>query len=220
MIRTLSVCFVMLLVSQSYAATITVSPGQSLQQAVDRAQPGDTVLVLPGTYGAVTSTRSGTASAPIRFVSQTPGAAHITGSDFILWSTAGDYVRIDGFDLKGVGGSSVSGAVQGNQASSTMARMYNCAQPCPRATRWRLLPAIQGMRAAAFSRVLRPFLPRILRLIATCSMTMGGGGECVPVYRPRSAWRFTLSGRDGSPITWCTIIAGRALRPGICPLIS
>src|SRR5688500_12457765 len=32
------------------ARTIVVRPGQSIQAAVDRADPGDTVLILPGHY--------------------------------------------------------------------------------------------------------------------------------------------------------------------------
>src|SRR5262245_53568740 len=32
------------------AKVLTVSPGQSIQAAVDQAQPGDTVKVQPGTY--------------------------------------------------------------------------------------------------------------------------------------------------------------------------
>src|SRR3954447_9644501 len=32
------------------AATITVSPGDSIQKAVDKADQGDTVKVKPGTY--------------------------------------------------------------------------------------------------------------------------------------------------------------------------
>ncbi len=34
----------------AHRTTHVVQPGQSIQQAVDEAQPGDTVLVLPGTY--------------------------------------------------------------------------------------------------------------------------------------------------------------------------
>jgi nitrous oxidase accessory protein NosD len=32
------------------ASNIVVSPGQSIQQAINQAQPGDTITVLPGTY--------------------------------------------------------------------------------------------------------------------------------------------------------------------------
>ncbi|MFI9272962.1 nitrous oxide reductase family maturation protein NosD [Kitasatospora sp. NPDC052896] len=42
------------------AGSHTVQPGQSIQQAVDSAQPGDTIQLLPGTYReSVTVTRSG-----------------------------------------------------------------------------------------------------------------------------------------------------------------
>ncbi len=36
--------------SQTVRATFTVAPGQSIQAAVDRAQPGDRIEVMPGTY--------------------------------------------------------------------------------------------------------------------------------------------------------------------------
>ena len=38
------------LVTPAAGKTIMVGPGNSIQQAVDRAGPGDTVMVLPGTY--------------------------------------------------------------------------------------------------------------------------------------------------------------------------
>src|SRR5215813_14322395 len=44
----LSACLIA--AAPGYSATLLVRPGQSIQHAVDRAQPGDTVAVLPGTY--------------------------------------------------------------------------------------------------------------------------------------------------------------------------
>ena len=36
--------------SQTIRGTFTVSPGQSIQAAVDRSRPGDRIQVMPGTY--------------------------------------------------------------------------------------------------------------------------------------------------------------------------
>mgnify|MGYP003885488431 CR=1 FL=1 len=38
------------LVTEGLAATLTVSPGDSIQEAIDNAAPGDTVEVAPGSY--------------------------------------------------------------------------------------------------------------------------------------------------------------------------
>ena len=38
------------LATPAYAKTIHVHPGQSIQAAVDKANPGDTIIVEPGTY--------------------------------------------------------------------------------------------------------------------------------------------------------------------------
>ena len=44
--------------------TWTVSPGQSIQEAIDKAVPGDTVQVLPGVAGEVVGGRVGHRCAP------------------------------------------------------------------------------------------------------------------------------------------------------------
>ena len=46
----LSAAFVATSASASVQKTIVVGPGQSIQAAVDRASPGDTVLIRPGVY--------------------------------------------------------------------------------------------------------------------------------------------------------------------------
>ena len=59
----------------------------------------------PGTYtGNVTTTRSGTAGARIRFVSTDKWGARIVGNGTeAMWTNNGDHVDIDGFDISGSG---------------------------------------------------------------------------------------------------------------------
>jgi hypothetical protein len=60
--------------------------------------------VAPGTYNEViNTTKDGTASAPIRFVSDVKGGAVIkpSGTSGAIWTNAGDYVTIEGFEIDG-----------------------------------------------------------------------------------------------------------------------
>ncbi|MEL6185356.1 MAG: parallel beta-helix domain-containing protein [Myxococcota bacterium] len=50
MLRTLAATLFLALPASAGAATHTVAPGESIQDAVNAAQPGDTVLVAPGRY--------------------------------------------------------------------------------------------------------------------------------------------------------------------------
>lgn len=63
------------------AAIVTVEPGQSLQEAADKLNPGDTLLLAEGIYHQTfTLTKSGTASNPITIKARSPGKAIITGA--------------------------------------------------------------------------------------------------------------------------------------------
>lgn len=89
------------------------SPFRTIARADAAAAPGYTIHVAPGAYlvsaptlhsaGIVTS-RSGTAAARIKFVSDIKWAAKILVSGTgIAWRSKGNYVDIDGFDISGSG---------------------------------------------------------------------------------------------------------------------
>jgi len=88
-------------------------PWLSLSRADSAARPGATIHVLPGTYpsnnenGArLLTTTSGTAAAPIRWVSDQRWSAKLTSTqtgNSATWWNQGNYVEIQGFDLSGSG---------------------------------------------------------------------------------------------------------------------
>jgi hypothetical protein len=89
------------------------APFLTIAHADSLARPGYTIHVAPGTYRVtaplahsegISTSRSGTASAHIRFVSSVKGAAKIVVSGTgITWHSKGNYVDIDGFDISGSG---------------------------------------------------------------------------------------------------------------------
>ena len=76
-----------------------------MQHAANAVQPGDTVIVEPGTYKGFELTTSGTAAAPIVFKAQ-PGVvinqANGVTQDGINLEGA-SYITIDGFTVTGTG---------------------------------------------------------------------------------------------------------------------
>jgi len=80
-------------------------PFKTITKAAAAAKAGTTVHVAAGTYsGNVTTKTSGTASARIRFVSDTKWGAKIVGSGSeAMWTNNGNYVDITGFDITGPG---------------------------------------------------------------------------------------------------------------------
>jgi hypothetical protein len=80
-------------------------PFRTIQRAANLAKPSTTVHVAPGTYRENVKTKtSGTASARIRYVSDTKWGAKVIGSGTeAMWTNNGNYTDIDGFDISGSG---------------------------------------------------------------------------------------------------------------------
>jgi hypothetical protein len=82
------------------------APFATISQASSLVTAGSTVHVAPGVYAEeIQTTASGTADAPITFVSDTQGGAKIVPpTDGVTgdgWRAAGDYITIDGFEIDG-----------------------------------------------------------------------------------------------------------------------
>jgi hypothetical protein len=70
-------------------------PFKTVQHAVELAAPGDTILVMSGTYdGRVKVTTSGTEGHPITLRAMPRGSARVGGFDI-----RADYIRIEGFGI-------------------------------------------------------------------------------------------------------------------------
>jgi hypothetical protein len=90
--------------SDSNAGTLS-APLKTISRAAALSKPGTLVHVAAGTYtGNILTSASGTASARIRYVSDSRWAAKIvgTGTDY-HWDNKGSYVDIVGFDVTGSG---------------------------------------------------------------------------------------------------------------------
>ncbi len=89
------------------------APVKTIGRADALAGAGYTIHVAPGIYrvsapsagsNAITTSKSGTASARIKFVSTVKwGAKIIVSGTGITWNSKGSYVDIDGFDISGTG---------------------------------------------------------------------------------------------------------------------
>jgi len=78
-------------------------PFATINKAANAATPGMTVHVAPGTYQAVTTSKSGTASQRIRYISDVQWGAKVLGtsSSEAAWMQDGSYVDLVGFDISG-----------------------------------------------------------------------------------------------------------------------
>jgi len=80
-------------------------PWATIQKAADKATPGTTIYVEPGTYQQnIISKANGTATARITFTAATKWGARIRSRGVqITWENLGNYVNIVGFDISGDG---------------------------------------------------------------------------------------------------------------------
>ena len=79
-------------------------PFCTISAAAAVAGAGDTVTVAPGTYNEqVTVANSGSAGSPVTFVSETPGAAVVTGGLHGFDVDGKSWVNISGFTINGTG---------------------------------------------------------------------------------------------------------------------
>ncbi len=81
-----------------------VRPWATLQYAADHVRPGDTVHVLPGVYGAVSTKISGAQQARTSFISEERWKAQVVGRGAMAaWENRADHIVIEGFDITGDG---------------------------------------------------------------------------------------------------------------------
>ena len=82
--------------------TINVAAGGNIKNAINSANPGDTVLVAPGIYNIgslyLSASNSGTASGWVTIKSAQPYAAKLNGK---IVPVRSDYIRIEGFEFNG-----------------------------------------------------------------------------------------------------------------------
>ena len=114
--------------SDSGAGT-QANPYCTIQAAVDAATAGQTVLVEPGGYGAVTISNSGTSAAPISVVSAVAQQASVAGTStndaapsFTI--SGASYVNVSGFMIASDGGAAA--LVEGS-TSITLNGLYDVA---------------------------------------------------------------------------------------------
>lgn len=84
------------------AATLTVKPGESIQAAIDKAMPGDTVKISDGEYSEDLHTvRDGEKDKYITITGTHKAVVRGTGKENRMFQIHHDYHKIDGFELNG-----------------------------------------------------------------------------------------------------------------------
>ncbi|SEF35742.1 Chondroitinase B [Amycolatopsis pretoriensis] len=86
------------------AAQVRVTSLSALQSAMDKANPGDTIVLADGSYSAgstLSIKRSGTSTAPVTVAAEHTGQATITGSKTFAFASGVSNVVLRGFKFRG-----------------------------------------------------------------------------------------------------------------------
>ncbi|MCR6484799.1 polysaccharide lyase 6 family protein [Amycolatopsis sp. OK19-0408] len=100
------------------AAQVRVTSLAALQSALDKANPGDTIMLADGTYSAsatLSIKRSGTTSAPVTVAAEHTGKATITGSKTFAFAGGVSNVVLRGFKFRGGASLSVPAGASHNR---------------------------------------------------------------------------------------------------------
>lgn len=90
------------LLAFSSAATLTVKPGESIQAAIEKAMPGDTVELSDGEYSEDLETvRDGEKDKRITITGTHKAIVRGTGKEDRMFKVSHDYTTIDGFEING-----------------------------------------------------------------------------------------------------------------------
>ena len=95
-------CLFASIIALSDAATHTVKPGDSIQKAIDKAMPGDTVKISDGTYiEDLVTMRDGEKDKRITITGSRKAVLHGTGKENRLFQIHHDYITVNGFTIDG-----------------------------------------------------------------------------------------------------------------------
>ena len=95
-----SLLFLLTISLKTFATDITVSSIAALQSVIDKAKPGDVILVADGVYNTTTDITikiSGSKKDPITIAAKNPGSAEITGKAGFRLDSGSAYIIIKGF---------------------------------------------------------------------------------------------------------------------------
>ncbi|MEV5716055.1 polysaccharide lyase 6 family protein [Amycolatopsis mediterranei] len=100
------------------AAQVRVTSLAALQSAMDKANPGDTIVLADGSYSAgstLSIKRSGTSTAPVTVAAEHTGQAIITGSKTFAFASGVSDVVLRGFKFRGSAKLSVPAGASNNR---------------------------------------------------------------------------------------------------------